>query len=106
MGPEPRISDIPADKGAKISSSLLKSIGKVVREFGRSHMGVAGIEFAFSAPTLVFATIGVVEPGMSLAGGRAIFSRSAVPAVCSISTVRPNAVFPGTGKMRIVLSPT
>jgi Flp pilus assembly protein TadG len=46
-----------------MSSPLLTSIGKIIRAFGRSRKGVAGLEFGIAAPALVLATVGVVELG-------------------------------------------
>lgn len=46
-----------------MSLSLRSCIGNVFPAFARSRRATAGLEFAFAAPALVLATIGVVELG-------------------------------------------
>lgn len=43
--------------------SLRKFLARTTRLFGRSRDGVAGVEFAFAAPVVIFAAVGVIELG-------------------------------------------
>lgn len=43
--------------------SLRNFLSGKIRLFGRSRDGVAGIEFAFAAPVIIFAAVGVIELG-------------------------------------------
>lgn len=43
--------------------SLRKILARNFRLFGRSRDGVAGVEFAFAAPVVIFAAVGVIELG-------------------------------------------